>query len=77
MIDPEYFIKSNRLNIENETRLAMSLEEAKEWTKKRKEELANTMHDDNAEQTINFVTECFFLTMKSFHLGMRVFSRYM
>jgi ubiquitin conjugation factor E4 B len=75
-IDPEYFVKSNRINIEEETRLAMSLDEAKNWIEKRKEEL-NMTKDATSEYHANFVTECFFLTMKSFNLGvLKIFERY-
>jgi hypothetical protein len=75
-IDPEYFVKSDRLNIDEETRLAISHEEAKAWSKKRKEEFINSMQDLSLERQVKFVTECFFLTMKSFNLGvLKIFER--
>jgi hypothetical protein len=76
MIDPEYFVKSNRLSIDEDTRLGMSLEEAKAWSKKQKEDFLNSVQDPSSERQVNFVSECFFMTMKSFNLGvLKIFER--
>jgi hypothetical protein len=74
-IDIDYFTKTKRLTINDETRLALNLEETKEGTKRRLAELQNQMTD--VENPINFITECFYFGVRSLHFGMlRAFPRY-
>lgn len=74
-IDIDYFTKTKRLTINDETRLALNLEETKEGTKRRLAELQNQMTD--VENPINFITECFYFGVRSLHFGMlRALPRY-
>ena len=74
-IEVDYFTKTKRLTITDETRLSLNLEETKEGTKKRQAELQNQMTD--VENPINFITECFYFGVRSLHFGMlRTLPRY-
>jgi ubiquitin conjugation factor E4 B len=66
MVNSLYIQFSKRFDLSKETRLTATDQEVGEWKSKQ-----------TAPAQFNFITECFFLTMRSLHLGLiKVFDRY-
>ncbi|CAG8568426.1 6693_t:CDS:10 [Paraglomus occultum] len=66
-IDPEYFRKSNRINISQETKIKATQQEAEAYYK----------HPPTDAQAPNFISEIFFLNIAMHHYGLlRTFANY-
>eukprot|EP01122_Echinamoeba_exundans_P013130 TRINITY_DN5679_c0_g1_i1.p1 TRINITY_DN5679_c0_g1~~TRINITY_DN5679_c0_g1_i1.p1 ORF type:complete len:1180 (+),score=276.71 TRINITY_DN5679_c0_g1_i1:327-3866(+) len=87
LIDSEYYVKAvDRAGAyKEETRMLSTTDEAEKWLQARRNELgitADAMEVDStpsaaASKKPNFVTECFFMTLTSLHIGLLpVFERY-
>eukprot|EP01132_Coremiostelium_polycephalum_P004552 gene4552-5672_t len=60
-IDTNFLINGGRHDISQDTRLSSTSEEVNEWIKEKKFELTNV--------PTNFITECFFITLRCLHIG--------
>ncbi|KYR02190.1 U box domain-containing protein [Tieghemostelium lacteum] len=62
MVDGNYLISGQRHNIKDDTRLAATSEEVQQWMKEGKLQ--------PPVQPANFITECFFITLRCLHAGL-------